>query len=65
MPILANPARPILSPCIGVCRLDADGLCEGCRRSADEIAHWIAYTDAQRLQFMNDVLPQRARQRPE
>lgn len=65
MAIFTNPARPVLSPCIGVCRLDADGLCEGCHRSADEIAHWIGYTDAQRLQLMNEVLPQRARQRPE
>jgi predicted Fe-S protein YdhL (DUF1289 family) len=65
MTIFQNPVRPILSPCIGICRLDADGLCEGCHRSADEIAHWLAYTDAQRLQFMNDVLPQRARQRAE
>ena len=65
MPSFANPIRPILSPCTGVCRLDADGLCEGCHRSADEIAHWISYTDAQRLQIMNEVLPQRARRRPE
>jgi hypothetical protein len=50
-----------MSPCTGVCRLDAAGFCEGCRRTADEIAQWIAYTDEQRLRLMNDVLPQRAR----
>ena len=65
MPIFANSARPILSPCTGVCRLDADGLCEGCHRTADEIAHWIAYSDEQRMHLMNDVLPQRARPRAE
>jgi len=65
MPISANPARPILSPCTGVCRLDAKGLCEGCHRTADEIAHWIAYSDEQRMHLMNDVLPQRARPRVE
>jgi predicted Fe-S protein YdhL (DUF1289 family) len=48
MPIFANTVRPILSPCIGVCRLDAHGLCEGCHRTADEIAHWISYSDEQR-----------------
>ena len=65
MPIFANPVRPILSPCIGVCRLDADGLCEGCHRTTDEIAHWMAYSDEQRLHLINDVLPQRARQHVE
>jgi len=65
MPIFSNPARPILSPCTGVCRLDADGLCEGCHRTADEIAHWIAYSDEQRLHLMNEVLPQRVRQHME
>lgn len=61
MPISANPIRPILSPCTGICRLDVHGLCEGCHRTADEIAHWIAYTDEQRLRLMNDELPKRAR----
>jgi uncharacterized protein len=65
MAFFSSPVRPILSPCIGVCRLDADGLCEGCHRSPDEIAHWMSYTDTQRLQLMNEVLPERARQRSE
>jgi len=65
MPIFANPVRPILSPCTGVCRLGADGLCEGCHRTADEIAHWLAYSDEQRMHLMNVVLPQRARPRVE
>ncbi|HVU81024.1 MAG TPA: DUF1289 domain-containing protein, partial [Rhodanobacteraceae bacterium] len=29
-----------VSPCIGVCRMDADGLCIGCRRTLAEIARW-------------------------
>jgi len=54
--------RPVLSPCIGICRLDSAGLCEGCHRNADEIAHWLAYSDEQRRVLMNEVLPQRAQQ---
>ena len=65
MPIFAHSARPILSPCTGVCRLGADGLCEGCHRTADEIAHWIAYSDEQRKHLMDAVLPQRAGPRAE
>ena len=58
-----NSHKPILSPCIGICRLDAAGYCEGCARTTDEIAHWISYTDAQREHLMTNVLPQRSEQR--
>jgi predicted Fe-S protein YdhL (DUF1289 family) len=35
---MASPA----SPCIGLCRLDEDDLCEGCGRTLGEIAEWSA-----------------------
>ena len=63
MPISANPARPILSPCTGVCRLDAKGLCEGCHRSSSEIARWPQMNDDQRLHLMEQVLPLREAKR--
>ncbi|RFP60337.1 DUF1289 domain-containing protein [Luteimonas weifangensis] len=49
----------VLSPCIGLCRLGADGLCEGCRRSAAEIAAWSRMGDEQRLRLLQE-LPARA-----
>lgn len=52
-------AHPPLTPCVGVCRLDADGLCVGCRRNGDEIAHWRDLDDAERLRVMREVLPLR------
>lgn len=55
--------RAILSPCVGVCYLDDDGLCEGCHRTSDEIANWIRYDDAQRLHLIERVLPLREAQR--
>lgn len=40
---LAAHRGPLPSPCIDVCRMDpASGLCEGCLRTIDEIAHWGA-----------------------
>lgn len=54
---MAPPA--VLTPCIGVCTLDSSGLCVGCHRSADEIAHWLAWTDAERQHLMQRVLPER------
>ncbi len=53
------PRRAVLSPCIGVCALDAQGLCEGCHRTADEIAAWSTLSDDARLRLMLHVLPQR------
>jgi predicted Fe-S protein YdhL (DUF1289 family) len=50
---------PIPSPCIGICRLDRDGYCEGCRRSGDEIARWVAMGALERQRLLVEVLPQR------
>lgn len=37
------------SPCISVCRIDADsGLCEGCFRTLDEIAGWGMLADEEK-----------------
>jgi len=36
-----NGTEDVPSPCISVCRVDADsGWCEGCLRTLDEIAAW-------------------------
>ncbi len=51
--------KTIPSPCIGRCRLDANGLCEGCRRNCEEIANWLQLPDAERLRLMSEILPQR------
>lgn len=58
----AKPAA-ILTPCIGICELAADGYCDGCHRSTDEIANWSSMGDTQRRQLMDQVLPARARSR--
>lgn len=49
----------ILSPCIGVCSLRLDGLCEGCLRTTDEIARWSTMGDDERRRLMDEVLPAR------
>jgi predicted Fe-S protein YdhL (DUF1289 family) len=55
--------RAVLSPCVGICNLDDDGLCEGCLRSSAEIAHWSQMNDDQRLHVMETVLPERQSRR--
>ena len=56
---LLQPQKPILTPCIGICTLDAHGLCEGCRRSGEEIARWMYMSEIERAHLMDEVLPQR------
>lgn len=57
----ANAA--VASPCIGLCRLGSDGLCEGCLRSGAEIGAWPGMDEQQRRRLMEQVLHQRQRQR--
>ncbi|MBD8899176.1 DUF1289 domain-containing protein [Rhodanobacter sp. DHG33] len=47
------------TPCIGVCQLDAQGYCIGCRRTIEEIGRWRSMSDAERLRVMREVLPAR------
>ena len=55
--------RVVLTPCIGVCEMDASDLCQGCHRTRNEIACWGSMGDTERLYVMNHVLPQRERER--
>ncbi|WP_237060095.1 DUF1289 domain-containing protein [Microbulbifer sediminum] len=33
-------AKPVRSPCISVCALNAEDICEGCFRTGMEISRW-------------------------
>jgi predicted Fe-S protein YdhL (DUF1289 family) len=43
----------VASPCVDICRLDAQGLCIGCRRTIGEIAEWSQASDARRLEILS------------
>ncbi|MGB8633851.1 MAG: DUF1289 domain-containing protein [Rhodanobacteraceae bacterium] len=47
------------SPCTGICRMDEDGLCLGCRRSMPEIVRWSQMSEGERRRIMIDILPMR------
>ncbi len=49
---------PVLSPCIGVCKMRGDGLCGGCLRTLEEIAAWSQMGDDARKALM-ERLPER------
>jgi monothiol glutaredoxin len=51
MEFAATPERPP-SPCIKVCRLDAQGYCIGCLRTGDEIGRWLSMSPAEQWQLL-------------
>lgn len=40
--------QTIASPCINLCRLNAEQFCVGCGRTGTEIAEWLAASSARR-----------------
>jgi hypothetical protein len=57
-------AGPVLSPCISVCVLDANGaVCLGCFRTLDEIAGW-GLLDADAKRRVLAALPERRSAHP-
>jgi predicted Fe-S protein YdhL (DUF1289 family) len=56
-PLIAGVA----SPCIDVCRLDAQGLCVGCLRTLDEIAEWSRASEARRREILRALAQRVAR----
>ena len=44
--------KAVESPCIGVCVLDEKDVCEGCSRSAAEIAKWSVMDEAEKRQVL-------------
>jgi predicted Fe-S protein YdhL (DUF1289 family) len=43
------------SPCIDICRLDAEGLCVGCRRTMSEITEWPGASEARRHEILRGL----------
>jgi predicted Fe-S protein YdhL (DUF1289 family) len=57
--MIPAPTNPISSPCVGVCELRPDGLCEGCLRTGAEIARWRSMSEDERRFIMECTLPAR------
>ncbi|MET7244307.1 DUF1289 domain-containing protein [Methylobacterium sp. EM32] len=57
---------PASSPCIRLCVLDpVTGLCEGCGRTAAEIAAWGSLSEPERLRIMAGLPARLAAAEPE
>ena len=44
--------RKVISPCVSVCRIDDNNMCEGCGRTIKEIREWAIYSDKRRSIIM-------------
>jgi predicted Fe-S protein YdhL (DUF1289 family) len=42
----------MITPCIKVCKLNAERQCIGCGRTLDEIARWTQMTDGERQEIL-------------
>jgi uncharacterized protein len=43
------------SPCVDICRLDAQQLCIGCRRTIGEIIEWPRASEARRHEILCEI----------
>lgn len=54
--IIFTPVEHIDSPCVNICSIDPqDKLCEGCRRTLDEIARWTTMPATERELIMAEL----------
>lgn len=51
----SSKSTALISPCVGVCRLDTNYVCVGCDRTLDEIARWSQMTNEERKAVMGRV----------
>ena len=52
----------MISPCIKVCQMDPQrGVCLGCCRTLDEIAHWSSMNEDDQVKVMKDLPARRKR----
>jgi predicted Fe-S protein YdhL (DUF1289 family) len=62
---MSNPvtgAVNVLTPCLGICRVNKDSqLCEGCFRSPAEVAEWLFYSDEKKRIIMRKLSTRRCK----
>jgi predicted Fe-S protein YdhL (DUF1289 family) len=45
-------AAPLASPCVNVCALDDNGVCQGCFRTLAEISAWRESTESEKAETL-------------
>jgi len=56
-----SPLEEVASPCTNVCRMNPDtSLCEGCRRTLDEIAAWSGMSAEEKRSVLKRLAARRS-----
>lgn len=45
----------IKSPCVNTCKLDSRQICQGCKRTIEEITHWSKLTNDEKLKIIMEL----------
>jgi uncharacterized protein len=45
----------VKSPCNGICTLDVEDICKGCRRTKDEISKWYILSNGEKQQIRDRI----------
>jgi uncharacterized protein len=45
----------VKSPCNGICTLDVEDICKGCRRTKDEISRWYILSNSEKQQIKDRI----------
>ncbi len=53
--VAAMLAERVPSPCVGICKLDADNECLGCARTLAEIVDWGVMDEEQKHQVLERI----------
>jgi predicted Fe-S protein YdhL (DUF1289 family) len=59
-----RPDQEPRSPCISVCVLDAEDICQGCYRSAAEITDWFFATPEEKRRILSRTRERMRRANP-
>jgi predicted Fe-S protein YdhL (DUF1289 family) len=43
------------SPCINICSINKNGLCQGCFRTLEEIGEWASASDVRKNQILSMI----------
>jgi predicted Fe-S protein YdhL (DUF1289 family) len=52
---MSEQSKNVASPCVSICYLDDDDICQGCYRSGMEISQWGSMSNEQKQQVMKLV----------
>ncbi|ROS05217.1 hypothetical protein EDC56_0746 [Sinobacterium caligoides] len=44
--------KKVVSPCVSICVLNPEDVCEGCYRSAEEITQWSCYNEVEKKEVL-------------